>query len=104
MSDSYQAIYDAVRSRISNGDIGSVISEVARNAFDISYVIPLAQEAIGSIGYEMTRPSVIYKPRLSRDGNAWIACYGDNLQEGCVGCGETPEKAMESFDKAWRTA
>lgn len=102
MSDSYQAIYDAVRSRIFNGDVGAAISDVARSAFDISILIPLAQEAIGSISYEMTRPSVVYRPRLAKDGNMWIACYGDDLQEGCVGCGETPERAMEAFDKAWR--
>ena len=38
MSDSYQAIYDAVRSRISNGDIGGTIRDVAHQAFDISHL------------------------------------------------------------------
>ncbi|MER1644682.1 hypothetical protein KC875_08780 [Enterobacter hormaechei] len=30
MSDTYQAVYDAVRSRISNGDIGSAVENVMR--------------------------------------------------------------------------
>lgn len=32
MSDSYQAIYDAVRSRISGGNIADAVTEVARSA------------------------------------------------------------------------
>lgn len=35
MSDSYQAIYDAVRSKISGGDIGSVVHDVLFSAFDM---------------------------------------------------------------------
>jgi len=34
--DSYQAIYDAVRSRITGGNIGEVVADAARQAFDIS--------------------------------------------------------------------
>lgn len=75
MSDSYQPIYDAVRSRISNGDVGLSVSEVARQALDISHVLPLAQEAIGRISYESTRPSVLFRPRLAKDGNAGRARF-----------------------------
>jgi len=96
--DNYQAVYDAVRSRIGNCDL----VEAAKQAFDISHVMPMAQEAITNAGYELTRPSVLYRPRLAKDGNAWIACYGDNLHEGCVGTGDTPEEAMINFDLAWR--
>lgn len=38
MTDSYQAIYDAVRSRIGGGDIGSVVREVAWQQFDVSWM------------------------------------------------------------------
>jgi hypothetical protein len=31
----------------------------------------------------------------------WCALFGDNLQEGVVGFGETPAKAMYAFDTAW---
>lgn len=100
--DSYQPIFDAVRSRLSSCDVSSAVQNAVASAFDISHVLPLAQQAIGVIEYELCRPSVIYRPVLSKDGNMWIALYGENLQVGCVGCGETPEKAMEDFDKAWR--
>jgi hypothetical protein len=47
-------------------------------------------------------PHYLYKPKLSLDGNMWCALLGDNIQEGVCGFGETPEKAMAEFDKAWR--
>ncbi|MDF2563735.1 MAG: hypothetical protein K0Q53_130 [Massilibacillus sp.] len=53
------------------------------------------------IGYQATRPSTIYKPNLTIDGNMWCALYGDNLQEGVAGFGKSPSKAYEDFDKNW---
>lgn len=47
------------------------------------------------------RPSAIYRPTLSKDGNAWVALYGPDLATGVVGCGMTPAEAMEEFDLAW---
>lgn len=52
---------------------------------------------------EIERPSVIFKPVLSRDGNKWCALFGDNLQEGVSGFGDTPAAAMWAFDQAWFT-
>lgn len=49
----------------------------------------------------MDLPSVRFRPRLNRDGNKWIAVYGDNLQTGVVGVGESPSEAMFHFDKEW---
>jgi hypothetical protein len=100
MSDSYQAVYDAVRSRISNGNIGDAIRDVALQTFDFGHVRALAQEQIGIVGYEMARPSVLFRPELTQDGNAWLAIYGD-LPTGCVGVGDTPAAAMADFDKVW---
>ncbi len=99
----YQAVYDAVCSRIHGCDVGSILTDVARQAFDVSYVLQSAQEAVGRISYEMTRPSAIYRPVLSQDGDSWIALYGEDLQIGVVGCGKTPEAAMAAFDQAWNT-
>jgi hypothetical protein len=100
MSD-YQAIYDAVRSRISGGNIGDVIADVARNAFDISHRVEMVSNEYLTAAYEQQRPSVLFRPTLSQDGNAWLAIYGD-LPTGVVGSGDTPAAAMESFDLAWR--
>ncbi len=49
----------------------------------------------------LAEPSAIYRPKLTIDGNMWCALYGDNLQDGVAGFGETPEKAMQDFNKNW---
>ncbi len=101
MSDSYQAIYDAVRSRISNGDVGDAVSRAASSAFDISNVVCRMIESQYIVRDEMTRASVLFRPALFQDGTQWCAMYGENLQEGVAGFGDTPEKAMLAFDAAW---
>ncbi len=101
MSDSYQAIYDAVRSRISNGDIGATLSEVARQSFDISTYVYRAACDFQTITYEMQRPAVLFRPSVYIDGNKWCALYGEDLQAGVAGFGDSPALAMEAFDKAW---
>ena len=101
--DSYQAIYDAVCSRVSRCDVGAAVADVARNAFDISHVIVRAQEQVYVVSDQMQRPSVLYRPRIYIDGNRWCALYGDNLKDGVVGFGDCPAEAMASFDEAWRS-
>lgn len=100
MSDS-QAIYDAVRSRISNGDVGAAVERVAYEALDISYAKAMLQEQIAAVGYEMVRPSVLYRPSISLDGNCYCALYGEDLMSGCAGFGETMADAMADFDQNW---
>lgn len=46
-------------------------------------------------------PSAIWRPSLSVDGNQWCALYGDNLQDGVVGFGDSPSAAMADFDRNW---
>lgn len=101
MSDSYQAIYDAVRSRISNGDVGRAVEEVARNAFDLGHTRALLQQEFVAAAYEMQRPSAVYRPALAADGDQWMALYGENLAVGVAGFGPTPSEAMTAFDLAW---
>lgn len=48
-------------------------------------------------------PHVLMRPRIMIDGTMWCALYGDDLVDGVAGFGETPEKAMEAFDEAWRS-
>lgn len=95
-----QEIYDAVRSKISGGDIGGAVSEIARNAFDISWEKDAVKTEFLNVAYEWQRPSVVFKPTISQDGNAWLAILGD-LPTGVVGAGNTPAEAMADFDKAW---
>jgi len=56
-----------------------------------------AQEA----DYFESRPSTRYKPKLSIDGNQWCALFGQNLQDGVAGFGDSPDEAYKDFDKKW---
>lgn len=104
MNDSYQAIYDAVRSRISGGDIGAIVEGVIRQSFDISFAVDGVAYEFKRAAYEQQRPSVIYRPSLSIDGNKWCALYGDNLQDGFAVFGDSPQEAMLNFDAQWGKA
>lgn len=99
MSDSYQAVYDAVRSRISNGDIGSAVDGAMRDA-NISFYFEQMMHGFNEQFSEYGRPCVVFKPQLNQDGNAWLAIYGD-LPTGVVGVGDSPSEAMYDFDKQW---
>jgi hypothetical protein len=102
--DNYQAIYDAVRSRISPVSTHEVVERAARNAFDMGNAHLLLAEAIGIVRDEQTRPSVLYRPTLAADGNKWCALYGPDLAVGIAGFGHTPAEAMDAFDRAWRNS
>jgi len=75
MADSYQAIYDAVRSRISNGDVGRAITDVAHRAFDISHTVAMLHQEFSITAYEMRRPSVLFRPTIIPDGSRWSAHF-----------------------------
>lgn len=47
------------------------------------------------------RPFMLLRPRMYPDGNQWCALYGENIQEGVCGFGDTPELASYDFDKSW---
>ncbi len=99
MSDTYQAVYDAVRSRISGGDIGTAVESAMRNE-NFGHYFQMACNEMQQAASEYARPCAVFKPALSQDGNAWIAVLGD-LPTGVVGCGKTPSEAMYDFDLAW---
>ncbi len=98
--ETYQPIYDAVRSRLSNCDIGMAIETAMREA-NLGHHAMQAMDRIQQSAAEYERPSVLFRPKLGLDGNSWIALYGDNIQEGVAGCGASPSEAMIAFDNAW---
>ncbi len=98
--DNYQAIYDAVRSKITNGDIGEAVERAVRDA-NIAHHCEMVSRAYQIAAGELERPSVVYRPSLGRDGNQWCALYGANLAEGVAGFGDSPALAMRAFDVAW---
>jgi hypothetical protein len=102
MSDSHQAIYDAVRSKISGGNIGDAVQSAIRD-MNLSHYAERAMMSAQEAAWEQMRPSVVFKPKITKDGNQWCALLGDNLQEGVAGFGDTPNKACYAFDAAWNT-
>lgn len=102
MSDNYQAVYDAVRSRIVGVDVNAAVSEVLRQSFGMAdhHMACVAQD-YSLAAQEQQRPCVVFKPTLRRDGALWCALLGDNLQDGVAGFGESPHLAMTDFDKNW---
>ena len=99
MSD-YQAIYDAVRSRLGGCDMRDAIESAIRSA-GLDHHAAMAAEAIRESVSEHCRPSVLFKPVLTLDGNQWCALYGPDLQVGVAGFGDSPADAMWDFDRKW---
>ena len=69
----------------------------------ICHAAHMAQLSIQSAAAQYEAPSVIFRPKVYPDGNMWCALYGEDLQEGVAGFGETPQAAMVDFDNNWRT-
>lgn len=100
--DSHQAIYDAARSRIGYCDTQQAVESALRDAFGMaSHHLQCVANEYMTAAYEQQRPSVLMRPAISVDGNQWCALYGDNLQDGVAGFGNSPALAMADFDKAW---
>ena len=49
-------------------------------------------------------PHVLMRPQVLEDGDKWCALYGEDIQVGIAGWGDTPAEAMADFDKNWQTA
>jgi hypothetical protein len=68
------------------------------NETDSSNAAYAIQHAVANIQQEWTRPSVLFKPRLYQDGDAFIVQLGDDFMTGVTGSGNTPYEAMADFD------
>ena len=49
----------------------------------------------------MNTPSMMLLPKLSIDGDQWCALFGENLQTGIAGFGDSPYEAYLDFDREW---
>lgn len=45
----------------------------------------------------------LLNPRIFIDGNQWCVLYGENIQDGVCGFGDTPYKAVLDFNNRWNT-
>lgn len=97
MSDAYQPIYDAVRSRLSNGDIGEAVRAAVESA-GLSWAIDAVKSAQVEAAQAQMAPSVLYRPTLTQIGAGWWASYGDGAVRAH---GASPAAAMAAFDVAW---
>jgi hypothetical protein len=70
---------------------------------DFSWQADAIKEAVFEACGFVQSPSVLYRPTVTPDGNKWCCLYGDNLQEGVAGFGDTPAEACRAFDIAWTT-
>lgn len=71
---------------------------------NLPHYAEMAFRAVSNAAGEYERPSVVMRPKIFIDGNQWCALYGDSLQEGVAGFGDSPAKAMWDFDRAWSKA
>ena len=53
------------------------------------------------LSHELLRPFSMQHTRILLDGNQWCILYGDNLQDGGAGFGDSPDLASRDFDRAW---
>ena len=57
--------------------------------------------------YHITREEynlfAMLKPKIFIDGDKWCVLYGDNLQDGIAGFGNTPHNAILDFNMAFVT-
>ena len=90
----YQATYDAVRSRLGNCDIGSAVRDSIDQQF--GNVGSQLTDAIQAILVEHMRPSVLYRPSLMLILGQWVASF-----EECEARGDSPDEAMRAFDREW---
>ena len=67
----------------------------------ITHAALMVQRSIQQTVSEYNEPSAIYRPKIFPDGTAWCALYGDNIQEGVCGFGDTPAEAIRDFNNKW---
>ena len=41
------------------------------------------------------------KPTIQQDGNQWCVLYGENLQVGIAGFGDSPQLAIIDWNREW---
>ncbi len=68
-------------------------------SMDAYYARMAVSDACSYIAGCLTRPSVLYRPKLYRDGDQWGVLLGDNVQSGFVAYGDSPQAAFNAFDE-----
>lgn len=61
----------------------------------------IAASEIMTTAVAQRNPHVLMRPVIFPDGNQWCALYGEDLQQGVAGFGDTPAAAAMDFDANW---
>ena len=61
----------------------------------------LLHDTISQVRDAALRPTTLMRPAVYPDGDQWCALYGENIQQGVAGFGDTPEAACKDFDAHW---
>ena len=95
MSDSYQAVYDAVRSRFPSVNVESAV----RDALDFSWQKERICEMFREAANEAQLPSVLYRVELQPlPSGSWSCQYS-----GVYTTGRTPAEAVYNYNfYAWQ--
>lgn len=67
----------------------------------ICHAADMIKESIQQAVRCYEEPSAIHKPKVFQDGDQWCALYGDNIQEGVCGFGDSPAAAINDFNNCW---
>ena len=68
---------------------------------ELSLKLQMLYELLHRHILELNRPFILLKPKIQIDGDSWCVLYGENLQDGVCGFGDTPVQASINFDIAW---
>ena len=94
----FDAVYSAAIQSL-RGDYLGVFENAVREAFSVEWW--RVQHEFASAAVAAQEPHVLMRPKVYMDGDKWCALYGENLQNGVAGFGDSPAKAMADFDANW---
>lgn len=94
----FDAVYGAAI-QCFRGDYSSIFERAVSEAFSSEWW--RVQQEFANAAVSAQEPHVLMRPRVFVDGDKWCALYGDNLQDGVAGFGESPAEAAANFSAAW---
>lgn len=86
---------------MNNEDSNMAAQAICHAALMVQESWRMAAAAHEELAIELKRPFILLKPYITKDGDKWCVLYGENLQDGVAGFGDTPELAARDFDSAW---
>lgn len=81
---------------LNNEHSAMIMNQLSNNAaIQNDYVL---SDIVQQIEYRLFQ---MLKPKLYKDGDKWCCLYGDNIQVGICGFGDTPYASILEFNKSW---